>query len=63
MKRVCDICGAEQDERWMVSFSSGRKTHWLCWDCFKIGQYEASMNEFRRRVAIFKEMKSRGIDT
>jgi len=60
--RECEICGEFHDDRWMMSFNSGRKTHWLCWSCFKQSQYEAGKNESRRATAIYKQMKQKGFD-
>ena len=45
MKRFCDICGIEADEHWMMPFNTGRRTMWLCWDCFKNSQYEVNMSK------------------
>jgi len=52
--RQCEVCGEEFSERDMMSFSSGRKRHWLCWGCYKLSQYEAGKNEARRTKAIEK---------
>ena len=59
MKRVCEVCGSEQDERWMMSYNSGRKTHWLCWDCFKMAQREMHSEELGRKKRIERAMNSR----
>lgn len=55
MKRTCEICGEIHDEVWMMSYNSGRSTHWFCWSCWKLGQGEAASNEVRRRRQQCKE--------
>ena len=54
MKRHCDICGCEADEHWMMPFNTGRKTMWLCWDCFKQSQYEVLKSGHFRQQKLYK---------
>lgn len=54
MKRECEICGIVSDEYWMKSFNFGRKTVWLCWDCFKNGQREATLSDIYRQKKLYK---------
>ena len=59
MKRVCDICGCESDEYWMHSYYTGRKMMWLCWDCFKNSQREATKSDVFRQKKLYKINNSR----
>ena len=59
MKRYCDICGIEADEHWMQSFNVGRKTVWLCWECWKNSQYEANKSELNRQKKLYQIHKSK----
>ena len=54
MKRKCDICGIETDEHWMQSFNTGRKVMWLCWDCYKNSQREATLSDIYRQKKLYK---------
>ena len=54
MKHICDICGCEADEHWMESYNTGRKTVWLCWDCYKQSQYEANKSDLSRQKKLYK---------
>lgn len=54
MKRVCDICGCEADEYWMKSFNTGRKMMWLCWECFKNSQREATLSDIYRQKKLYR---------
>ena len=49
MKHECEMCGEIHDENWMMSYNSGRKTHWVCWSCWKAGQGEAVCVEVQRK--------------
>lgn len=55
MKQICESCGQTFDDRWMMSYNSGRKTHWFCWSCWKAGQGEAVCVEVRRRREQIRE--------
>ncbi len=59
MKRICDICGCESDEYWMKPFNYGRKTVWLCWDCFKNSQREATQSDKFRQRKLYKISESK----
>lgn len=48
MLRQCEICGKEENEKWMQSFSSGTRTHWLCWECYQNSQREATASDLFR---------------
>lgn len=54
MQRECDICGTEDDERWMYRISSGRKTEWYCHECYKNLQREATQSDFYRQKKLRK---------
>ena len=54
MKQKCYICGCEADEYWMESFNHGRKTVWLCWDCYKNSQREATLSDIYRQKKLYK---------
>lgn len=62
MKRTCDICGLEADEYWMFSYNAGTRTVWLCWDCWKNSQREATLSDLYRgrklhRIYVSKKRK------
>ena len=57
MKRTCDICGRECNERLMESISYGRRTEWWCWECYKVSQQEAATSDIYRRGR-FEKMKA-----
>ena len=59
MKRICDICGCEADEHWMESYNTGRKTVWLCWDCYKNSQYEAAKSDLARQKKLYQMHNSK----
>ena len=54
MLRRCDICGEEFEEQLMEHYSTGRKTHWLCWDCYKKSQREANLSDRHRQHKLYK---------
>lgn len=59
MKRHCDICGIECDEYWMMQFNTGKRTMYLCWDCFKQSQYEANMSNGYRQKKLYQIQQSK----
>ena len=59
MKRHCDICGIECDEYWMQTFNTGKRTMYLCWDCFKQSQYEANMSNGYRQKKLYQIQQSK----
>ena len=58
MKRKCDVCGCEADDHWMMQYNTGRKTMWVCWDCYKQSQYEAAKSEIQRQKRLRKMNES-----
>lgn len=34
-RRICEVCGASKREWDMKSFYTGRKTHYICTECFR----------------------------
>ena len=56
MKQTCEGCGEILDEVWMMSYNTGRRTHWFCWECWKTGQGEAAVVEIKRKRNIRKEL-------
>ena len=54
MKRICDICGIEADEYWMFAYNTGRGVKWLCWDCYKNSQREATLSDLTRQKKLYK---------
>ena len=54
MRKHCDICGNEADEYWMRSYDIGCKTIWLCWDCYKTAQREATISDVYRGKKLHK---------
>lgn len=59
MLRECDICKKEQDEYWMQSFNTGRRTMWLCWECYKASQREATLSDLFRQRKLYKINESK----
>lgn len=59
MKRKCDICGCEADDHWMQPYNTGRRVMWLCWDCFKQSQYEATKSDMVRQKKLYQIAKSK----
>lgn len=59
MKRTCDVCGLTADEYWMHPFNTGRKVMWLCWDCYKNSQREATMSDMTRQKKLHKMHESK----
>ena len=49
MKQKCEMCGEIFDEHRMMSYNTGRRTHWYCWSCWKAGQGEAVCVEVQRK--------------
>lgn len=43
------MCGGLFNEFDMMSYFTGVKTEWWCWDCWKKSQYEAAKSEIGRR--------------
>lgn len=58
-KKKCELCGLEADEHWMMSFNPGTGLKWLCWDCYKQGQYEVAKSEMSRRKKINRMAESK----
>ena len=56
MKQTCEGCGEISDELWMMSYNTGRRTHWFCWECWKQGQGEAGQVEIKRKRNINREL-------
>lgn len=54
MNQKCCICGQEHDERWMIPYQTSR-VQWMCWKCFKLGQFEVGQSEVRR--AYIRQLK------
>lgn len=59
MNRHCDICGIEADEYWMMSYNTGRRVMWFCWDCWKNSQYEANKSDLSRQKKLYQIAKSK----
>lgn len=55
MKRKCDICGELHNEFDMVTFNPGR-VKWVCWECYKNSQYEATQSEMRRAKDLHRQL-------
>lgn len=56
MMQKCECCGLIYEEFQMMSYNTGRKTHWYCWTCWKEGQGEAAVVEIKRKRNIRKEL-------
>ena len=54
MKRKCELCGGLFSEFDMMSYNTGRRTAWVCWDCYKKSQYEAAKIEIHRSKRLGK---------
>lgn len=59
MIRECDVCGTESDDYWMKSFNIGRRTVWLCWECYKASQREATLSDLFRQRKLYKINESK----
>ena len=59
MIRECDICKKEQEEKWMQSFNTGRRTIWLCWECYQQSQREATQSDKFRQRKLYKISESK----
>lgn len=62
-KKICDNCGCEvepADEHKMMPVSTGRKTEWWCWGCYKKGQYEVGKSEITRYAKRYKIAQEKG---
>ena len=57
MKRTCDRCGAEDDERWMKRLNNGRSVKWLCYECDKKAQQEVIGSEVRSQKQCRKKTR------
>lgn len=56
MKEKCSNCGELFDLKDMVQINTGR-THWFCWECYKLGQSEVTQVEIRTKNRRYKELK------
>ena len=54
MKRKCELCGGLFNEFDMMSYNTGRRTAWLCWDCYKQSQYEATKSDMVRQKKLYQ---------
>lgn len=54
MFRQCEICGKEDYEQFMKSYFTGSKTVWLCWDCWKNSQREATLSDLYRQKRLYR---------
>ena len=59
MKRICDICKCEADEYWMFPYNTGRRVMWLCWECYKNSQREATQSDLSRQKKLYMIHKSK----
>lgn len=53
MKRKCKMCGGLFNEFDMMSYFTGRRTVWLCWECYKNSQYEANKSDHERQKKLY----------
>ena len=54
MLRECAICGKEDNERFMWPYNIGSRTQWLCWECHKAAQREATASDGFRGKKLHK---------
>ena len=54
MKRKCELCGGLFNEFDMMSYNTGRKVVWLCWECHKNSQYEANKSDLVRQKKLYQ---------
>lgn len=59
MKHKCELCGGLFNEFDMMSYNTGRKTVWLCWDCYKNSQYEATKSDLARQKKLYQMHNAR----
>lgn len=54
MKRKCELCGGLFNEFDMMSYNTGRRTVWLCWECYQQSQREATQSDKFRQRRLYK---------
>ena len=59
MIRECDICGTETEDYWMKPYNIGRRTVWLCWECYQSSQREAMLSDLFRQKKLYKISESK----
>lgn len=59
MKRKCELCGGLFNEFDMMSYNTGRRTAWVCWDCYKNSQREANLSDRHRQHKLYKINQSK----
>lgn len=59
MKRKCELCGRECNEKLMEHYFTGIKTEWWCWDCYKNSQREANLSDRHRQHKLYKINQSK----
>ena len=59
MKRKCDSCGRECNEKLMEHYFTGIKTEWLCWECYQQSQREATQSDKFRQRKLYKISESK----
>jgi len=59
MQRQCDICGKEDWDKYMESYCTGSKTVWMCWECYKNAQREATLYDMKQGNRIRKMSEAR----
>ena len=59
MRRTCDFCGDLFNEFDMMSYNTGRRMVWLCWECYKNSQYEANKSDLTRQKKLYQIRESK----
>lgn len=60
-KVECSNCGTKYDEYWMVKLNPGTGVQYLCWDCYKQGQREASLSDIQRQRKLYRLAESKKV--
>ena len=59
MRRYCDLCGFEADDYWMKNINVGRKTIWICWECYQNADREANLSDMIKGYKLHKISESK----
>ena len=54
MQQKCCVCGKEEWEKYMHPYFTGRRTLWMCWDCYQESQRQATESDFFRMMKLHR---------
>lgn len=52
---VCCVCGKIENKYLMEPFVTGRKTQYMCLDCYKVGSHEALVRAMVNQIRTKKQ--------